>query len=250
MKKIFIHIVFLVAMTSCTHYYYIPQTQNVPLFREKNEYRATVSMGGGVEISTIDIQAAYSFTDKFALQTNLMFANGGGDKNYGDWGKGNYIDAAFGYFKPLRGHGVFEIYAGLGTSNQHHQYSLYGESADLSFTKVYIQPSIGLTFSGFDVALTSGFSNINFNKINYQISKYSGDYSSVELISRNKNSFLFEPSLTIRGGWKYVKLQLQLGLSQNLSNSNLAFETSKINAGVTFAFGKRFGKKNTVTHTD
>ena len=74
MKNIFILTIFLVAMTSCTRYYYIQPSQNVPLFKEKNECRATISYGLGDEITTVDIQAAYSITDKFAVMTNLMLA--------------------------------------------------------------------------------------------------------------------------------------------------------------------------------
>jgi hypothetical protein len=160
-------------------------------------------------------------------------------------GKGQYIDAALGYFKPLGKHGVFEIFQGISGSKQHHQYADQ-ESADLSFTKVFIQPSIGLTYKAFDFAFTSGFSNINFYKINNQIIDPNNiEYARVDLISRNKNAFLFEPSLTIRGGNNRVKLQVQAGFLQNLSNTNLNFETSKISGGITFAFGQRFVKKNT-----
>jgi hypothetical protein len=204
MKKFFIHIIIMATITSCNHYYYMPSTQNVPLFKEKNEYRATISSGAGDETSSTDIQAAYSITNKFALMTNLMFAHGG-DPNDDEWAKGHYFDAAFGYFKPLGNRGVFEIYGGAGASKQHHEYDSKstpnGGLADLSFTKVFIQPSIGLTYNGFDIALTSGISNINFNKINNQISPSHSEYSSVKRISTNRNSFLFEPSFTIRGGW-------------------------------------------------
>jgi hypothetical protein len=238
MKKIISFFVFILAMSSCTHYYYIPPTHNVPLFREKGEYRAAVSMGGGEEISTIDIQTACSITDKFAVLANFMTADGG-NRNSENWGKGNYLDAAFGYFQPIGAHGVFEIYGGCGGSKQHHQYR-NGETSDLSFTKIFIQPSTGLTFSGMDVALSCGLSNIYFFNI---VNNYENNFP-VDDIAKNKNNFLFEPSLTVRGGWKYLKLQFQLGFSQNLSNKNLNFETTKLNAGLTFAFGKRFQKKN------
>jgi hypothetical protein len=250
MNKILINLFILVSMSSCTHYYYMPATQNVPLFKEKDEYRASISLGTGDETTTADIQTAYAFNDKFALMTNFMLAWGGDDH---DGGKGQYIDAAFGYFQPLGKHGVFEIFEGIGGSKQHHQYvgqSLSKGTADLSFTKIFIQPSIGLTYNAFDIAFTSCFSNINFHKVDNNIDPSVRDYYLVDLISRNKNSFLFEPSLTIRGGWKNVKLQLQAGLSQNLFNAALDFETFKLSVGLTFAFGQRFGKKNMGTHSN
>jgi hypothetical protein len=248
MKKIYPYFILLIAMTSCNHYYYIQPTHNVPLFKEKDEFRASISFGKGDETSTVDMQAAYAISDKFALMTNYMLAWGeGGYIDSLDMGKGQYIDAAFGYFKPIGKHGVFEIFQGLGSSQQHHEYFFEGTS-DLSFTKVFIQPSIGLTYNAIDVAFTSGFSNINFYKVNNQITNPNGsEYASVDLISKNKNAFLFEPSLTLRGGKNRVKLQVQAGFSQNLSNTNLAFETFKLSGGITFAFGQRFVKKNTGT---
>lgn len=256
--------VFLFTVTSCKHYYYVPTVQNVPLFKEKNEYRATVAVGGGDETSTTDIQSAYSVTDKFAVMANFMTAKGG-DKSSNNWGEGKYFDAALGYFKPLDMHGVFEIYGGVGSSNQHHQYQRTSSSwnggsttynsgtADLSFTKLFLQPSLGLTFNGFDIALTSGISQLNFHKINNQIDTIDIEYFVVDTISKNRTSFLFEPSLTIRGGWKYVKLQIQLLSSKNLSRANLKFNDSKISIGLTFAFADRFRRKTiskTVTGTE
>ncbi len=253
MTKIFTASVFIFTLTGCTHNYYIQTTQNVPLFREKNEYRAAVSLGGGSEINTVDIQAAYSITNQFAVMTNFMLASGG-DRPYSSWGEGKYFEGAFGYFKPLEEHGVLEIYGGFGSGNQHHYYqgsssssndgtTSYREGmADLSFTRMFLQPSYGVTFSGFDLALTTGFSYISFNRINNRIDTLDSEYFAVDDISKNRNSFLFEPSFTIRGGWKYVKLQLQLGSSKNLSHQNLKFETSKFSVGLTFAFAQRFRK--------
>jgi len=77
MIKLTVTIAFLFALTGCTHYYYVPTSKNIPLFREKNEYRATVAVGGGDETSTMDIQASYSITDKLAMMTNFMIAKGG-----------------------------------------------------------------------------------------------------------------------------------------------------------------------------
>ena len=238
MKNTFTLFVLLVLITSCSHTYYVQTTQIVPLFKEKNETQATISYGTTDETNTIDIQAAHSFTNKFAMTTNVMFVSGGDDV---DGGKGQYFDVALGYFKPLSPHGVFEIYGGVGGSNQKHQYAYEGGYADLSFKKVFIQPSIGLTYSAFDIALTSGFSNINFDYINNQINPNTRDFDNIEQIGKNRNYFLFEPSLTIRGGWRFVKLQGQLGLSQNLSStSSYYFEPLKLNIGLTLAFAERY----------
>ncbi|MCX6253680.1 MAG: hypothetical protein NTV31_04295, partial [Bacteroidia bacterium] len=129
----------------------------MPLFREKNEYRLSGTYGEGDESICAEVQAAYSITDKIGVMTDFMSARGGNvsGKNYG---KGNYLDGAIGYYKPTGKTGVFEIYGGLGGSNQYHEYTSayynqYNGTSDLSFIKLYIQPSFGFTFNVFDIAL-------------------------------------------------------------------------------------------------
>lgn len=266
MKRITPAVFILFAFSSCSHYYYIPAAQNIPLFKEKNEFRGSVATGGGDETSTVDIQAAYSITNKFAVMSNFVTAKGNNKDNNlyespGNLGNGTYLDAAFGYFKPLGSKGVFEIYGGIGGSNQHHQYesTTYDDfggyttsnrgSADLSFTKIYLQPSIGFTSNGFDMAFSSSICKVNFNKIDNRIDSVYIEHFAVDKISQNKNSFLFEPSLTVRGGWKYAKLQLQYVFSKNLSHPDLSFEKGKFSIGLTVSFAQRFRKKIAINTT-
>lgn len=237
-------------MIGCTHYYYVPPTQNVPLFREKNEVRITANVSDDVGTG-VDIQAAYAMTDKFAVMTSFSSVK---DEYEDDLGKGNYFDLALGYYKPLHKNLVFEIYGGFGSSSQNHKYGYYnggstGTESDLSFVKFFLQPSLGYTSNGFDVAVTAGLSNVMFREIHNRASHGSAPYEEVNLISQNKSSLLFEPSLTLRGGWKYAKLQAQIMYSKNLSHSELAFFSYRSSLGLTFAFAERFKKKGRVNKT-
>lgn len=245
--KYYLLILFLFLLSSCTQVYYAPITKNIPLFKEKNEYRASFDFGMTDEMYTTDFQAAYSITDHFAVSTSLMFGRGGGDTT--NFGEGTYYDFALGYYKPLRIHGVFEIFGGIGKSSQHHVYvkstSTYsGSYSDLGYTSIFIQPSIGLTLNGFDIAFTSGFSRVNFHRIVDNTSTYDEENKSVlSQISNHKSSILFEPAVTIRVGWKYVKLELQGIHPINLSHSYLPFDDKKIIIGLQFAFAERYNQK-------
>jgi hypothetical protein len=237
-------------LTGCTHYYYVPPTQNVPLFREKNEVRITANVSNDVGVG-VDIQAAYAMTDKFAIMTSFSSVK---DEYENDLGKGNYFDLALGYYKPLDKNIVFEIYGGFGSSTQNHKYSYYndgspGSEAHLSFVKLFLQPSFGYTSNGFDVAVTAGLSNVIFREINNRVYQGSVHYEGVNLLSQNKSSFLFEPSLTLRGGWKYAKVQAQILYSKNLSHPELNFFSYRSSLGLTFAFAERFKNKNRVKKT-
>ena len=246
MKKqlIITAVVLAFTLNSCTHFYYIPNVQNVPLFREKNEFQCTIAAGGGQEASTAEVQAAYSITNNLALMTNFMSARGG-EQSGNNWGKGNYLEGAIGYYRPFDEFVVAEVYAGLGASNQHHEYGTndYNNgTADLSFIKYFVQPSIGLTFRAFDIAVSTRFSRLSFYNIDNKITMDNPDLYYVDTIAKNNTSYLFEPALTLRGGWKYIKLQLQLSSSMNLSHPNLQFEKSNVSLGLHFTIANRYRK--------
>ena len=240
MKKHSIVVAIILAFTlnSCTHYYYIPNVQNVPLLREKKEFHGTLAVGGGQEISTVEVQAAYAITDNLALMTNFAGAKGG-EKSNNNWGKGKYIEGAVGYYRPLDEFVVAEVYAGLGVSNQHHQYGTaeYNNgTADLSFVKYFLQPSVGLTFKAFEIAVSTRFSRLSFLNVDNRITMDNPELHYVDALAQNKVSYLFEPALTIRGGCENIKLQLQLSSTKNLTHPNLQFEKSNISLGVFFTF--------------
>ena len=242
MKKLFFLLCAIIALSSCTHYYYTPSSPCVPLFKEKNEVRATGSIGTGDETDTKTAQVAYSLTNHLAISANYMEARGGNfDSKNG--ARGNYKDISLGYFRPVRDRFVFEVFTGYGYSNQLHHYS-EDESAQLSFQKYFIQPSFGLTTEFLDIAVTPTFSRLSFQHI--QSNVYSNSFESAALaqISDRRTSILFEPTLTMRAGWQFIKLQGQMGVSRNLTHKGLAFEKKQIHAGISFAFAERMLKKN------
>jgi hypothetical protein len=251
MKKQLIALLFLpVLLCSCSHYYYVPNSHNVPLFREKNEYRFSGTLAGGEESSCKELQAAYSVTDHIGVLANYMSAKGGTISDNNNWARGNYLDAAIGYFKPVSKHGVFEIYGGLGGSNQHHHYttqsyingtisSSSGGYSDLSYTKIFVQPSFGFTFNAVDIAASTRICVLTFNSVVNQIYGNVDESNTLKNISDEIHLFL-EPAITIRGGWKYVKLQLQASTASYFNNPDLPFESYHISIGLSVAIAGRY----------
>jgi hypothetical protein len=270
MTTLCIATVLLLVVTSCTHHYYIPATANVPLFREKDEYRVTGAFGTGKEIGTAELQGAYAITDNFAAMATAMSARGksesirysGSNREVtSSSGTGKYFDAAIDYYSPLGAHGVFEVFGGVGGGDQHHEYkqvSFYsgdshtfesGGDAYLSFRKIFIQPSIGLTFDGFDAALTCGFTELTFLNVQNRITNDYRESRAVDAISENRFSYLLEPALTVRGGWKHVKMQVQAIYSHNVSHRNLEFVDLKVSLGVAVTYAPRFKETPGTTPT-
>ena len=215
-------------------------TKNVPLLREKNEGRVILTYGEGDESRSVDVQAAYAVNDKIGVMANFMSATGGTDSGQNpNWANGTYFDAAVGYYKPIGSIGVFEIYGGYGASSQHHQYNSNG-TADLRFSKVFLQPSIGLTGNWYDIAFSLPLSRVAFNEINDYTT--SGEHQGLDKLSSDGPSCILEPAFTIRGGWKYIKLQFQYVHVMSLTNQDLPFERDKVSFGVYFLIARRFGK--------
>jgi hypothetical protein len=241
-------------MSSCAHSYYIPKGPNVPLFTEKNEFHGSISVGAGEISSSTDVQAAYAISDHFGAMTDFMSSSGNmyDDKNSA---KTRYFDGALGYFKPFDKFMVFEVFGGIGTGNQKHEY--YSTSwnsgqttsdgkADIHFTKFFLQPSLGATFNAFDIALSTSLIRLNYNiKMNTVINS-SPHNEELKYIAENNNPLLLEPAFTIRGGWKYVKVQLQYVYSLNLTTPEMYMEKSKFSIGVYFSVANKYKKNGQV----
>lgn len=237
--------------TACSHYYYVPNVQNVPLFIEKNEYHLAAYYGGGDESACAEIQTAYSASNNIGLMANFMSAKGDNDSRKSS-AKGYCLEGAIGYYKPFAEFAVFEIYGGYGGGNQHHTYyDSYNHvsegTADLSFSKLFVQPSFGLTFDAFDIAFSTRICKISYNKINNHITGNSYENEKIKTLS-DKNHFFAEPAITVRGGWKNLKLQVQAEYSGYLNSPKLNFfEDSHLSIGLYFKIAERYKSSTSYT---
>ena len=226
-----------VLLCSCSHYYYVANIQNVPLFREKNEVHLSGGYAVGDESQSIEVQSAYSLSKQIGIMANYMHA-WGGNVSEKDYGRGYYIDGAIGYFKPVGKYGVFEIYGGFGGSGQHHEFTS-GSYADLSFVNLFIQPSFGFTFDWFDAAVSLRICNISYTDIK-NFAAGSDDYAEINALKDKGHPFA-EPAFTLRAGWKNIKLQFQASYAANLNSPTLYFgEEAHISFGLYFTLANRF----------
>ena len=247
-KLIVLFCVLIIEGCSSYHFYYWQSNPNVPLFKEKNEFHGSLSEGGTLWGPTgIDVQAALALTDHIAVMTNYMSSKYD-DFDPNDVSKHNYFEGAAGYFKPFNRFWVFdcvfEVYGGFGSCSQHHEYNdgIYRGKADLTFVKSFIQPSLGITSNALDIALSSSFSRLNFNKINNFVDQNSNYYDELEFIAMNRKFFLFEPAITLRGGWKFVKIQFQFLQSHHNRERDygLNFEPGKFSFGIYISLSKKY----------
>ena len=103
-------------LASCSPKFYVPNTQNVPLIREKGEVDLTLSGNG----NQVEFQGAYGVSNAFAVQLN-----GGAfipsDLDNGNGGSGKFVEVGGGIFKQMSDHVIFETYGivGLGSFENH-----------------------------------------------------------------------------------------------------------------------------------
>jgi hypothetical protein len=260
----------LLSLDSCTHYYYAPNQHNVPLFKEKNEVRLSGSYLSGDEITGCDIQTAYAITKESAIMANAFIAGTGtlsptsntGIISGNDGGKGQLYEIGAGYYKPLKLSSeqfnnkiVVESYAVVGLGNVSNYYGNTNYTVSTNLLKTYLQPSIGYTSNLFDLILSAkigtlytfgtrrNMSDSIYNNLELNNSSIGND---LNILYRNRLSFLFEPAFTFRLGFKYVKLHFQVGTTiigggfhQLTPIGEPAFD-----AGLTIFIAKRFWQKD------
>jgi len=245
------HILLLLTVplfTGCIHNYYIPNVQNVPLFTEKGEFQLSGYLGGGEASHSFEMQSAMALTDNLGFAVNYMHSKDG-KLAEDDFNKGNYIEAAIGYFHQVNKNGVFEIYGGLGTGGQHHQYKqheldydvyrTYYSTADLSYGKLYLQPAYGFKFNFCDLAFSTRISRLSYHDLNTNLDRENNKYSNL-LSLTNESHFFIEPGITFRIGWKNASIQMQYIYSGKINNKHsYDFEKQHFSIGLIYSINKK-----------
>jgi hypothetical protein len=226
-------------LSSCTHYYYAPNTANIPMLREKGEGRINVNYYGTDEATGGELQAAYATGKRTAFMLNILTASSNGELFNSDkynprneaLGFGTYGEVGYGFFSTVpKSKCVFEAYAGIGTGRITNWYAENAKSK-VRLIKMFVQPSLAWRSKNFEVAFSSRFAFANL-----KVKENTGDLNQeVEYIRSHGSALLAEPSLLIRFGLKRVQIAVNYSQSANLSN-NWQQETTGIGVGLSFPF--------------
>lgn len=233
-----VYICFLL-FSGCVPIYYASNAHNVPLLKEKHEVRVTAGLTTTEDASGPDVQAAYAVGENIGLIAQGAYLTGGSESS--SWqGNGQILEVGGGYFKPLGRYFVAELYGGAGLAKISNQ--RYETPERMKFTKPFIQPVFGFNANFFELAVSPKIAWVHYNEpllLNYEIRTDANGNTIYSNIQEKQTFFAFEPAVTIRGGWKYVKLQLQSVWSmQDIPNSNKL----SINLGLSINLAERFEK--------
>jgi len=223
--------------TSCNTTLYVPNAVNAPLLKEKNEIKASIGFN--------NFQAAYGITQNVGVIANAYWddfkadvtTNGVTTKTNN---KGNLYEIGLGYFKPLSQNVVFETYVGGGLGKIDFSNGQQEQYYDVDATKFFIQPAVGYVSKMFDLAFTPRFSAVKYNHLN--VSGYTQAELDQEYLNKKdvegKTWMFLEPAITARVGFKYVKLQAQVGFASKLTSGDLKYESRFSSLGISVNLAK------------
>ena len=231
--KIIIFQVLVLFLTNCSHYYYTPNSQIVPLFQKKSEARLSAGIYGSKESEGFVVNTALAITDHVGVIGNFMHGDTEDDVN---WGRGDFGEIGIGYFESPSINTVFEFYGGYGYGIVENQYDI-GIGSKLDYSRYFIQPSFGITTKVFDIAVSGRLCLLSYHKIKYD-SEFIDDFQfeNIEYIINHKNFILFEPGITLRLGSEKFKIQAQLVKSITETNIELKQEEVNFNIGFLISF--------------
>ena len=177
-----------IAFTGCGAVYYVPNTQNVPVMKEKGQTNLSFGINTSESTDGFEFQGAYGLTDKMALQLNFDRVKSSDESSYGS---GNFVEFDPGYYKNLSKHFVFETYGLLGFGSLKYEEN-YNEPLEIkaNFIRLGLQPSISFSSKYFIASLSGRIANLNYNAV-------SGNYYDVEYLKANNSHWLIEPALTL-----------------------------------------------------
>lgn len=242
-------VLFMLQGCSYPHLYYSPNMMSVPLMKEKGEVSVITAGSFGTVNPSFEMQAAFALPGHIALGGNFMT---GGDNHsgsaYEDFSRYNYTEGFGGFYTSFGKIGIFEIYAGYGESSQRHTFAfndwdwggggwVQDGTAEMKFSRVFIQPDIGIRHKAIGAGFALRLGRINFTEVSYSNTTYR--LEELQYLSSNRTSWLLEPGFTFRVGQDPVNFHLQIVFSPDISGDMPEFEHFRFNFGLNFRFGKK-----------
>lgn len=226
--------------SACNRYYYKPTGINDPLFTDGGQVHAAFSGSsqeddndrsyftdfqlGYSPINHIGLLGSYSTYayrpyDKTVTPANAYIAEGAA--------------GVYGAFGGNKAKMVIDLYAGGGGGSMN-------SDVNMNLRKLFIQPGIGMRSKVFDAVVNLRFSNIKYSDFDPRgkDSSYLYEHHLVDTISGksiDKGSYTFyEPGITVRVGYKFVKAQFQAAFAVPVSLVSWHYNGLRFTVGLHF----------------
>lgn len=247
MKKLLIVLCVMIALltSSCNRYYYKPNGVNVPLLTDGGQYHLNVNGSSSSftdngtttsNMNVIDIQGSVSPIKHLGIMGGYSGYNyttttpdlAAGNVN----ARASLAEAGIGAYYALGGEKVkmvVDFYGGWGMGN-------INSDIDARVNRLFFQPGIGVRSPWFDASFSPRIVNLGFSSFNdkgrdsfYLRNQGLIDAGGVRFDSRRYT--FFEPSFTIRAGYKFAKVQFQYVLSVPMSAMSWNISPGRFSVG-------------------
>ncbi|HNW90266.1 MAG TPA: hypothetical protein PKN48_11425 [Bacteroidales bacterium] len=221
-----IMLLFITSLYSC-RILYIPNAVHAPMLSEKNEFNGAVLVGS----SGVDIEAAFSPGKHWGIMVDGSFYDNSMETDNTSNHKHLFGEIGAGYHTKFGGIGRFDVYGGggLGTSSTtNHWFGPFGGTSEGNYNRFFVQPSVGIGTDYADVNLATRISYLSFYDI----------YNS-NMTFDHTRTFFWEPALTARAGYKWVKFFVQIGVSVPMDTYfDIQYQPFMFSTGINLNFGK------------
>lgn len=221
--KIFLFGVILLLLSSCTHYYYAPNTIPTPFLREKGDCTLHAAVGFGHEYTGSELQAVFSPVRYGALMGNFFHASGAANRanTFHDSGQGYLLEGGLGGYYPLGKTFSTSLFAGYGRGNVLNYYAdgSFGAPATrtfpskLYFDRLFVQPSI--TYRGKVFTLGLGFRLCQLRYIKGEIDLQAPAEEVMAVRSIEASSPIVLPELVYKMGFYIEPVTLGLHITRS-----------------------------------
>lgn len=243
MKKLLLSMLITASLYGCSPVYYSPPSQNVPMLSREKEFTLAAGLVEAESANGMELKGAYAVSPHVGLIAGI---NGYFPDNKSDstsYGSGGLIEGGAGYFTPVSDKFVFETYGllGYGWMKNYFPESINRNPGtdgkiNANIFSIGVQPSFGYKSKYFEAAFSTKGALLNYTNIRGNLMEssegQSSDVSQQQYLKDNKGNFMLEPALTLRGGLEFLKLQLQLGKSFNLSHPNFPQDEGWVSIGL------------------
>jgi hypothetical protein len=225
---------------NCSPVPYANVGMNVPMIKNKGEVNLNGSYGITDDAEGIGLQAAAAVDSSWSIAASFYsMKSSPGD----DWkGRGSYFDFGMGKFGSTQdGNFIYDGYLGVGFGSIKNEYQ--GSKLNVNFIKPYLQGSLGYSHQIVDVALTARFAVVNFRNEDFFFTDPVNQLEAANFFEENRSKFVFEPGITVRVGYRDLRLSMQFSTSTfkpKNENANANVNTDYFSIGLNGLISKRW----------
>ena len=222
--KTILYIFFGVFVCSCRAVY-APNALNVPLFQEKGEFKGSISSN--------NLQLATAVSSHVGIIANgYLNRYKSDDKSFKNNGQGAEIGV--GYFGSTPKRLTYETYAGIGFYGIKMNEANNTKTLNTDAFKYFIQPAVGWVNPYFEVAVSPRVAVVKYSTpdiTGYNAQEISDNH--FDILSTKSHAFV-EPTLILRGGYRFIKIQAQVGHSFKLTKNKINYDDGIGSIGLIF----------------